>query len=257
MAKNYNDAQAPKNFTDASKKIALNAFMACILSLIIYMSVLFVFRSIGNPKIIGYTAFEIIVDDNGNATEEKGETFYFQEGEEAVIPESDETHYYNKIYTNDAFPEILSQILTATVFALMIYTVAWGYGDHRRNEVAFGHARRDKFEGIKLGIYSSVVSILAYCIILIAKLGVNIAFAMPLFGLVNSSFLPLLNAFVYNEHGTYGLTAVLGNTAIDLSWVGMLIMLIPILYKIIICYVAYELGYKSISVKEKIIYKNK
>ena len=67
MAKSYNDPQAPKNFDEAAKKIALNAFMACVLSLVIYMSILFVFRSIGNPKIIGYTEFEIILDDKGNA----------------------------------------------------------------------------------------------------------------------------------------------------------------------------------------------
>ncbi len=257
MARNYNDPQAPKNFDDAAKKIALNAFMACVLSLVIYMSVLFVFRSIGNPVIVGYTEFEIILDEEGNATNEKGTTYYFKDGEEAVIPESDDTHYYNKIYTNDAFPEILSQILTCLVFTLMIYTVAWGFGDHRRNEVTFGRAKRDKLEGVKLGIYSSVFSLLAYLLILIAKLGANFGFAMSVFGLVNSCFLPLLNAFVYNEHGTYGLTAILGNTPNDLSWTGLVVMLLPILYKVLVCYTAYELGYRGISLKEKIIYKNK
>ncbi len=256
MASNYNDPQAPKTFEDAAKKIALNAFMACVLSLVIYISVLFVFRSIGNPKIIGYTEFEIIVDDDGNAIDEVGTTYYFEDGEEAVIPESDDTHYYNKIYTNDAFPEVLSQILTVLVFTLMIYTVAWGFGDRRRNEVAFGRATRNKLEGAKLGVYSSVVSILAYILMLIAKLGVSIRFAMPIFGLVNSCFLPLFNAFVSNKHGTYGLTAVIGNAPDDLSWVGLSVMLLPILYKVLVCFVAYELGYKGISIKEKIIYKN-
>lgn len=256
MARSYNDPPAPKSLEEAAKKIALNAFMACVLSLIIYMSVLFVFRSIGNPKIVGYTEFEVIVDKDGNATDEKSTSYYFKDGEEAVIPESDDTHYYNKIYTNDAFPEVLSQILTVTVFTLMIYTVAWGFGDHRRNEITFGRAKRNKFEGITLGVYSSVVSILAYVLMLIAKLGVSIGAAMPIFGLVNSCFLPLFNAFVYNEHGTFGLTAVLGNSPEDLSWTGFAVMLLPIIYKVLVCYVAYELGYRGISIKEKIIYKN-
>lgn len=257
MAKNYNDPQTQKTFDDAAKKIALNAFMACVLSLVIYISVLFVFRSIGNPVIVGYTEFEITLDNEGNATGEKSSTYYFKNGEEPIIPESDETHYYNKIYTNDAFPEILSQILTCSVFTLMIYSVAWGYGDHRRNEVSFGKAKRDKLEGVKLGICSSVFSLLAFLLMLIAKLGANFVFAMPVFGLVNSCFLPLLNAFVYNEHGTYGLTAILGNTPSDLSWLGLIVMLLPIIYKVLVCYAAYELGYKGISLKEKMIYKSK
>ncbi len=257
MAKSYNDPQSPKTFDEAAKKIALNAFMACILSLIIYMSVLFVFRSIGNPKIIGYTEFETILDEEGNAISEKGTSYYFDEGDEAKIPEPDETHYYNKIYTNDAFPEVLSQILCVSVFTLMIYSIAWGFGDHRRNEVNFGKARRNKIEGIKLGVYSSVFSLLAYLMMLLAKIFGGMRFAMPVFGLVNSSFLPLLNAFVYNEHGTYGLTAVLRNTPEDLSFTGLAVMLLPIVYKVAVCYVAYELGYRGISIKEKIIYKNK
>ena len=257
MAQNNNDPQSPKTFDEAAKKIALNAFMACVLSLVIYMSILFVFRSIGNPKIIGYTEIEQIVDDKGNTVEEKGTTYYFKEGEKVVIPEADDTHYYNKIYTNDAFPEILSQVLSAIVFALMIYTVAWGFGDHRRNEVNFGKAQRNKLEGIKLGIYSSVFSLLAYLMMLIAKIFGNMKFAMAVFGLVNSSFLPLLNAFVYNEHGTYGLTAILGNTPDDLSYLGLAVMLLPIIFKVTVCYVAFELGYRGISVREKIIYKTK
>lgn len=257
MSREYNDSQSPKSFDEAAKKIALNAFMACVLSLVIYMSVLFVFRSIGNPKIIGYTEFEIILDEEGNATDEKGTTYYFKDGEEPAIPEPDDTHYYNKIYTNDAFPEVLSQLLTCIVFTLMIYTVAWGFGDHRRNEVTFGRAKRNRLEGAKLGLYSSVFSLLAYLLMLISKLGADFGFSMSVFGLVNASFLPLLNAFVYNEHGTYGLTAVLGNTSDDLSWTGLIIMLLPILYKILVCYCAYELGYRNISIKEKIIYKSK
>ena len=255
MAKSYNDPQAPKNFDEAAKKIALNAFMACVLSLVIYMSILFVFRSIGNPKIIGYTEFESIVDDNANAVDEKRTTYYFKDGEDAVIPESDDTHYYNKIYTNDPFPEILSQILSCSVFTLMIYSIAWGFGDHRRNEVNFGRAKRNKLEGAKLGVYSSVFSLMAYLLMILAKIFGGMRFAMTVFGLVNSSFLPLLNAFVYNEHGTYGLTAIIGNSPDDLSWGGLAVMLLPIFYKVLVCFVAYELGYKGISIKEKLIYK--
>lgn len=255
MSKSYNDPQAPKNFDDAAKKIALNAFMACVLSLVIYMSILFVFRSIGNPKIIGYTEFEIILDDKGNAVDEKGKTYYFKDSEDAVIPDSDETHYYNKIYTNDAFPEILSQILTCAVFTLMIYSIAWGFGDHRRNEVNFGRANRNKLEGIKLGIYSSVFSLMAFLLMVLAKIFGGMKFAMSVFGLVNLSFLPLLNSLVYNEHGTYGLTAILVNSPDDISWLGLAVMLLPILYKVMVCFIAYELGFRSISLKEKIIYK--
>ncbi len=252
---NYGES-FPKTFSSASKKVALNAFMAAVLGIIIYMSVLLIFRTIGTPKIVGYVTYEITLDKEGRAESEKAAaSYYFKDGEETKLPQSDKTHKYSPIYTDDAFPEVFSQILMLAVYSIMIYNVAWGYGAHTKNEVTFGHRKRDKFEGAKVGLASSVVYYIALLLLILAKLGSGFKQALGLFGLVNASFLPLFNEMVYNEHGTFGLIAITSNTPADISWVGVLIMLLPLLYKVLLCFAAYELGYRGISLKERIMYK--
>lgn len=256
MAANYQSGSLPKNVAEASKKIALNAFMAAVLGIVIYMSVLFIYRSAGNPKIIGYTTTITSVDKDGNKTDTTGESYYFKDGEKHDIPKSNDSTKYSPLYTRDAFPEALSQILMFIVSTLMIYSVAWDFGSHCHNTAAADTNSKFDLRGLKIGVYSSFMYWLSLLLMLISKLFGEIPFTMPIYCLVNSSYLPLLNGFIYNEHGTYGLIAVFGNSPKDLSWLGVAVMLIPIIVKIGICVLGFELGKRQISLREKALYKN-
>ena len=156
----------PKSFSEAVRKIAVNSFVAAVLCILIYMSVLFVYRQVGNPKIIGYVEYVQTLDAEGKVvSEEKKDTYYFKEGEKAVVPQADKTHYYNNLYTNDTFPEVFSQILMLCVTSVMVYSVAWGYGAYQKNEISYGHAERDKLKGVKLGLTSSFMFIITYILL--------------------------------------------------------------------------------------------
>ena len=246
-----------KSFSEATRKIATNSFVAAVLCILIYMSVLFVYRQVGNPKIIGYVEYVQTLDENGEVISEKrNDTHYFKEGEEAVVPKADTTHYYNKLYTNDTFPEVLSQILMFCVSSVMIYSVAWGYGAYQKNEITYGHAVRDKLRGLKLGISSSFMFILSYILLIFSKIGLSLKFAFPLFGLVNASYLPLFNSLIDAKYGAYSLVGIMSYNIDDISIFSIGIMIIPFIIKLIVCYLGYELGLRQISIKDKIMFKN-
>ncbi len=252
----YETDNYPKTFGEAVKKIMSNACLAAVMCIIVYMSVLFIYRSVGNPTVIGYTKTVMEFNSDGEAVSEKQtETYYFKDGDKKEVPESTDSVYYNKLFGKDAFPEVLSQILLFIVSTVLIYSNAWGFGSHSNNSDKIAGKKHNIFTPIKLGVYSSGAYIISYLIMIIAKLFYPFNFALSLFGLVNAAYLPLLNLFVYNPNGTVGLVAVLNNSPSDFSWFGMLIMLIPFIIKIATCVIGYELGYRNISIKDKIIYK--
>lgn len=242
---------------DVARSIIVKSFAAAVLGIIIYMSVLFIYRSVGNPEPIGYYTKTTITDAEDVKTDKYGENYYFSEDEEHVLPKADDTHYYGEIYGWDAFPEILSQNLMFFIVALFVYDAAWSFGSARKNAVSFGRVKRDKIEGVKLGVCSSIVGILAYAVLVLQKIGLPIGFAFRIFAVVNSSYLPLFNLVVITEREISGIAALTGNVHMDISVIGLLIMLIPILLKIIICFIGYEFGFRQISLKDRILYKRK
>ncbi len=252
----YETDNYPKTFGEAVKKIMSNSCLAAVLCIIVYMSVLFIYRSVGNPSVIGYTKTVMEFNSDGEAISEKQtQTYYFKDDENREVPESTESVYYNKIYGKDAFPEVFSGILMFVVTTFMIYSNAWGFGSHSNNSDKIANRQHNMFIGIKLGLFSSGAFFVSYLVMLLSKILYPVKFAMTLFGFVNASYLPLLNMFVENKNGTVGLVAVLNNSPSDFSWTGMFVMIIPLLIKIVVCFVGYELGYRNVSIKEKIIYK--
>lgn len=252
----YETDNYPKTFGEAVRKIMSNACLAAVMCIIVYMSILFIYRSVGNPTVIGYTETVMEFNSDGEAVSEKQtNTYYFEKGEEVKVPESAEGRYYNKIYGKDLFPEVFSAILMFIIASFMTYSNAWGFGSHSNNSDKIANKKHSVFTGIKLGVFSSGAFFASYLVMLLAKLFYPFNFALSLFGLVNAAYLPLLNAFVENPYGTVGLVAVLNNSPNDFSWIGMLVMLVPLVIKTIICFIGYELGYRNISLKEKIVYK--
>ena len=186
--------------------------------------------------------------------EEVTDSIYFEDLQNEGIPKDDEIHRYSPIYGVEPVSSVISQILCMTVLFIMIYSICWSYGAHQKNAVQFGKMDRDRFEGAKVGLASSVVGIFAFLVIVLAKFGIDTNISFKLFALVNGTYLPLINGLVEGAQG--GLT-VISKSVSNISWTGILIMLIPLVLKILVCQIGYDLGYKGISIREKLIYKNK
>ncbi len=103
-------------------------FMAAVLGIVIYMSVLFIYRSAGNPKIIGYTTTITSVDKDGNKTDTTGESYYFKDGEKHDIPKSNDSTKYSPLLHSRCFPRgAFSNSYFFIVSTLMVYSVAWDF----------------------------------------------------------------------------------------------------------------------------------
>lgn len=252
---NYNEERAPKDVLSAAKKVAANAFLAAILCIIVYSSVLLLFRSFISPNIIGYTEKVQTFDEEGNlVSEEITNIVDFEKGSDSAIPENTENKVYTARYGLDIVPTVLSQILCMIVQFVMVYSVAWAFGTHQHNAFEFGRAEKNYLEGAKIGLYSSVAGITTFALMILAKFGICENLIYKIFVLVNGTYLPLLNILV---DGAVGGVSVISKTPQDLSWAGLCIMLVPILLKVLVCYAGYVLGFKGISLKETIIYKKK
>lgn len=255
MTKDFGPDNTPKTFSDAIGKVCKNVCLAAILGIIIYISILYIYRTIGSPNYAGYSTTTYTTSSDGKETENI-KTYFFKEGEDHKLPENDETHVYSPIYSNDLFPEVLSQILMLCVYVLMLYSVAWAFGAHQHNSEQCAGRGKSKYVGVKLGLASSFMYFISYALLIIAKLGVPLNFAFPLFGLVNATYLPLLNAFTNGgPQGVVGVAGLIHNNVGDFSYTGVLVMIIPLIIKIIVCAIGYELGYKQVSIKEKLVFK--
>ncbi len=249
MSDNYSTS----SFSAAAKSVTIKSFLSGVLCLIVYMSILLIYRGIADPNVAGYTETTY----NPKTKETKYTVYYFEKGEE-TLPKGDENSSYSPIYGKDAFPEIATQIISLIVFCLMIYDVAWNYGSHQSNAFSFGRTKRDYFESVKLAVCGSFVGIVAYILLLVSRFVSGINWALPVFSAVNSAFLPYLNCFLQFTDKPYapsGLTVITQSNSLEISTLGIVAMLLPFIIKIIVCVIGYELGFRQISLKDKILYK--
>lgn len=135
----------------------------------------------------------------------------------------------------------VAQIIAILLMTGFIYPNLWSLGAKDSNLVYFKHKSEDKLRGLKIGLIASIPPIIIMLVIFI--FGRNI-FNVALFALIFSNF--------------YSLIEVISGSALVLSELAiwqMLLMLLLFVIPITIAFVAYLLGYKGISIGEKIIYK--
>ena len=136
---------------------------------------------------------------------------------------------------------ILSQLFLLMLLIVMPYSILWERGDKDCNSVHFGHMQEDKLRGLKVGLMASIPSILAYLILVLSKLGLISSSYVFIYRFLNLAFIPVYNGLV----GTAGI-----------SWGGMAVLLLTVAVVPLTGYIAYWLGYRQISLSEKIIYVN-
>ena len=138
----------------------------------------------------------------------------------------------------------LSQTFSFLIFASMQYSSFWAMGDTDNNKVAYNHMTEDKLKGLKAGLLASIPYLLLYIALLLGKLGVIPNIIMYIYRFANASFMPILLKLLPNF-------PVVGLSPFRFLGVFALLLVLPL-----VCEFGYILGYKRISITEKIIYKN-
>ena len=140
--------------------------------------------------------------------------------------------------------DIISELFLIILLLVMPYSILWSQGDKDCNSVHFGHMDEDKLRGLKVGAVAGIPSYIAYIILLLSKLGLFLPHYFTAYRFLNISYLPLINLIIGS-----GVSATM-----DVSWINLFILFIILAIFPFVCHLSYVLGYKQISISEKIIY---
>jgi hypothetical protein len=99
---------------------------------------------------------------------------------------------------------------------------------------------------LKVGLLATAPSALIYILLIFGKIGLMPSDVLRWHRLLNTPFIPFIDA-----------VAAGAKTAVDLPFFSLLALIATLLFVPLICWLGYFLGYKQISVRERLIYKKK
>lgn len=200
---------------------------------------------------IGYTAYGT-TSDSSEPTELY--TYYYEDGEDTQKSAYEEkgytvsTNYIRSTLSKNGntFFLTISQVFAFFLFCGLIYPAIWHNGTTDSNLVKFKHKKEDKLKGFKFGAVAAVPNYLFLLFLVIAKLGLFPNFPMALYKLLNSSVYSFIQVIIGSAVAVSQLSA----------WRLALLFILPLLIPVV-SGISYILGYKNISIGEKLIYKKK
>ncbi len=185
---------------------------------------------------------------------EKGEseylyTHYNQDGEDKLKEEYEKKGYELVEYSIPSeIPlswQLLSQFCLLIMMGIFIYNFLWKLGFKDNNSVRLGLVKEDKLKGLKIGAISTVPPIILLTVLAIGKASFAKGFSFALYGLLNSHIYYAVMLIAGGNPGVFGSLHIWQ----IICYYGLLLF-VPI-----IAAVSYLLGYKSIIISEKLIYK--
>ncbi|MBQ8303355.1 MAG: hypothetical protein IJX79_00185 [Clostridia bacterium] len=236
-------------------KIVLKTFgclcVAAIMCFFIYFSVQFAWGAFFT-KNESYTVYETV--ENGENTELY--TFNLADGvDEQFTALEKQGKTVVKVYNRSKLTsgQELSANLICFAFTIVTllflnYNRIWTLGTNDNNKVKFGRVKEDKLKGLKIGLICSLPSFLLFVLAVLSRFGVLPQILFSVFKLANFHLFSINNIIFGTE------------TTIALSQIPIwkfAVAFLPLLILPVICAVAYVLGYKDISLKDKLIYKDK
>ena len=202
-------------------------------------------------KNIGYKAYGTSSD---TSSQTELYTYYYEDGEDTYKSAYEEQGY--TVSTASIRSQIsgtgnvvfltVSQIFCLLILISFIYPNLWHDGTNDSNLVRFKHKKEDKHKGFKIGAVAVIPNYLFLIFLVIAKLGAVPSFPMALYKFLNSAF--------------YSFIQIIAGSAVtvaDLEVRSLILLFILPLIIPVTAGAAYILGYKNISIGEKMVYKKK
>lgn len=227
-------------------KIAVTNFM-CIF-LVLSFSVI---STAAFTENIGYIAYGTVDE---SAESEELYTYYYKDGDDTKKAEYEEKGY--TISTASIRSElsksgrifflVISQIFTFSLLCGFIYPNFWHSGTNDSNLVKFKHKNEDKLIGFKTGAIATIPNYLLLIYLIIAKFAALPSFSLTIYKFLNSSVYSFIEIILGGAFSVSELSL----------WRFILLFLLPLVIPAI-AGVSYILGYKNISIGEKLVYKKK
>ena len=237
----------------------LRAVIASALAFIVYLSVAFVFTSLGTEK-IGYTVYReengVMVNignyyyDDLDALESEAKLEHEVEAGESVDEETGETVVYHTQSIRSEMSGwmkvlsfLIAEICMIGMYTSMLYVTAWEDGDKLHAHMRYEGADADPMRGLKAGLFASIPCLLGIAVLAVSRFtGV-----LPtLGGTVKWLFVPYFPI----------VTAALPTTrSADATWWALPVMLVLAAVKPLTCHFAYRLGLAGKTLKAIVLYK--
>lgn len=142
--------------------------------------------------------------------------------------------------------EVVAQVLLLLLLIVLVYDPMWHRGDHDRNKVQFGHMQADLRRGWRVGLAASIPSALVVLGLFVSKLTGLMPRYIFFYRVLTMPFAPINNL----------LTGGMKWTAQVSGWFLLVAVLCWAVLPVTAA-VGYVLGYKRISLTERLVYKKK
>ncbi len=230
-------------------KTALNVWLrllfASFMCFIVWMSI----DAIGLSFFSEVTGYEIYAYGENGENPQLISSHVYAEGEDRsaeIKTKDNEVVLYNRAISAkaDVVVDVLSSLLNLLIFGLFPYNILWNMGSHDENYVQLGRMNKDIYFGLKVGAVASIPSAALYLLLILGKIGVIPGGILKWHRLINTPFIPYIDAV---EMGA--------KTAAELTVGSLLAVGATLLFVPLICWISYYLGYRQISIREKLVYK--
>ncbi len=235
-----------KENMSAATKSFLSVLLVDFMSFFLFLS--FTVIAVGvSTENIGYVAYAV----NSEGTSEELYTYYYSDGDDTRLEEYKaqgveiKTQNIRSTVSDSVnnLVKIITFLFTLVMFFAMIYSSLWTRGDKDNNLAAFGHIKRDKFRGLKIGILADVPFLLLYLLLAANKIHEFIPSYSAVYRTFNYYMLPIVDA-------AFGAA----KTAGELSVGGFLLLLVTLLPLPLVCSFGYYCGNNEISLRDRFIY---
>lgn len=227
-------------------------YAKCIAGSLMCFFLVITFHVIGTAiftENIGYTVYGTKENDNAQV---ELYTHYYSNGDDAKKQVYEDQGYkltevnvrsqINK--KTDIAYGVFTEICLLFMMGVFVYNDMWNLGFKDSNSVKIGIKSEDRKKGLKIGLFSSIPPILFLIIVFIGKASFTKKLSISLYAFLNPHLYEAV--MLITDGGGY-----MGSLAIwQFLCIFALLFIIPL-----IAYVAYILGYKSVLISEKIIYK--
>ncbi len=152
------------------------------------------------------------------------------------------------MFLSEVLAEVVTYIVCIPLFAAMVYVDAWRNGQQDYNLIKFGHIPDDKLRGLKAGLVAESVGLLLAILAMIhlfliageAKAGIPEELRTGL----HWGFLSAYHLFYFPFVGIVW----------PLEEISPFFCLVPIVIPVVVYHIGYTLGYKRISIRDKLVY---
>ncbi len=223
-------------------KLWSRLLLASVLSFIVWVSM----NAMGTAffsDVVGYRVYDadnqLLIEHIYTEGEDKNAEIKIEEGQTLLkLRKTSEG--------TDIAMALLSSAFTLTMLGLFPYNILWNIGTRDANYVQFGKMERDRLFGLKVGAAASIPTGILYMLLVLGKCGLFPGVIVNWFRILNPAFIPFIDAMVQGA-----------KSAADVSVVAVLALVAVVLFVPAVAALGYALGYRQISLRERLLYKKK